>query len=154
MGTYTISTASIGARTSLTVDQGSSLIAKNMVRPIEVNTINILGTLDISNPVSSFSQFTRVTSVPMRISFGKNSQVLMRQSNSNQNTPIVTTTAGTVINIEKGAQFDLINDSSGGIISDNKNSNTSIQAENLAVWRRGAQDRTTPLKTSRILKHS
>lgn len=144
MGTYTISTASIGARTSLTVDQGSSLIAKNMVRPIEVNTINILGTLDISNPVSSFSQFTRVTSVPMRISFGKNSQVLMRQSNSNQNTPIVTTTAGTVISIEKGAQFDLINDSSGGIISDNKNSNTSIQAENLAVWRRGAQDRTTP----------
>lgn len=127
---------------TLSIEEGSSLSMKDISGNVIVaSSLNINGTLSVSNLANSIIYGGTVRSQPIRITIGSTAQVMLEKSagqgvifNFNEN-------VGGDIRIANGAEFDFFNKTNGPIINSGEHSAVlNIDNKRLALWDLGLQN--------------
>ncbi|WP_430617559.1 hypothetical protein IGI86_003294 [Enterococcus sp. AZ188] len=131
---------------SLTVDNGGQFTGRGFTRDgslVNTANLNIQGVFEaagLATPVFHSSPAT----LPMVITFGANSRVRMSGTRANDyNSALPITSRGIVLNIARGADYDLISQN-GSVIGNNVVATSIINTANLAVWNLGQSSNTLP----------
>lgn len=132
---------------SLTVDSGGRFTGSSPLREgslVNAGILDIQGTFEIEGLISSIYH-TDTATMPIRITFGGSSRVRIRTTGNRTgySTALPPTSRGIVLNIARGADYDLISQN-GSVVESNIFATSIINTANLAVWNLGQSSNALP----------